>query len=160
MEGNPFKSWLLWDYTDTTTGAELSEAEVLRRLADRDTENKGTLQIKVVAAAEDRVEQALAELERANEELVLAKNEVARLEAVATLGKADHTAVPATNTKQEPPETISGNIMENKARSPKPINTSGSSKTVHVSGYHRADGTYVHPHDRAAPGQGQSRRRP
>jgi hypothetical protein len=28
-------------------------------------------------------------------------------------------------------------------------------KSVHVEGYYRKDGTYVKPHDRAAPGQGR-----
>jgi hypothetical protein len=28
-------------------------------------------------------------------------------------------------------------------------------KTVHVNGYYRKDGTYVQPHDRAAPGAGK-----
>lgn len=33
---------------------------------------------------------------------------------------------------------------------------SSSTKTVHVKGYHRKDGTYVPPYDRAAPGSGSS----
>jgi len=33
--------------------------------------------------------------------------------------------------------------------------SSTRSKTVHVSGYYRSDGTYVHSYDRASPGQGQ-----
>ena len=36
--------------------------------------------------------------------------------------------------------------------------SSAGSKTVHVSGYYRSDGTYVHSYDRAPPGQGQVRR--
>lgn len=52
---------------------------------------------------------------------------------------------------------------------PKPINNSPSSpvladtapddgKTVHVEGYYRKDGTYVHPYNRAPPGSGRSRK--
>src|SRR5215471_19050500 len=33
--------------------------------------------------------------------------------------------------------------------------SSARSKTVHVSGYYRSDGTYVHSYDRAPPDQGQ-----
>jgi micrococcal nuclease len=33
--------------------------------------------------------------------------------------------------------------------------SNAGSKTVHVSGYYRSDGTYVHSYDRAPPGQGQ-----
>jgi hypothetical protein len=149
-EGNPFKSWLLWDYTDTTSGVELSEAEVLRRLADRDSENKGTLQAKVVAAAEDKVERALAEWERANEVFMLAKSDVTRLEAEGTQARAEFKATPGTNAQKEPLGDISINLKESKGHSP---------KTVHVSGHYRSNGTYVAPYDRAAPGQGQSRRR-
>src|SRR5919198_5114573 len=32
--------------------------------------------------------------------------------------------------------------------------SSARSKTVHVNGYYRSDGTYVHSYDRASPGQG------
>src|SRR5215831_14942036 len=42
-----------------------------------------------------------------------------------------------------------------RSRSHRRTDSSAHSKTVHVSGYYRSDGTYVHSYDRASPGQGQ-----
>jgi hypothetical protein len=39
------------------------------------------------------------------------------------------------------------------------VHAAGGGKDVHVDGYQRKDGSYVKPHERAAPGQGGGRKR-
>jgi hypothetical protein len=49
-----------------------------------------------------------------------------------------------------------GGRSSGKSSSSSKSSKSTSSKTVHVKGYYRKDGTYVAPYDRAAPGSGDS----
>jgi hypothetical protein len=55
--------------------------------------------------------------------------------------------------------THSSKSKSHSSKSRKSTGTSNN-KTVHVDGYYRKDGTYVHEYDRAAPGEGNGRDTP